>query len=244
MIEKFYGRPENSTFPDIIDQYSVGEINSLRTSTLPLLNYWKDADRRLPGFLDGLGIRTEVRRICFEYPTRSYRSNKSSMTDVMLFSDNWRLAIEGKFTEVANKQETVSKWNSRRSENRSRVAAHWASMLRPFAEFGLSEDSISGIPYQFLHRTASACFQNKTNACVVYHVFYDDRTESKADEFRKMLADACAILKPRATLRVWVVLTGAELIDPNVDKQDALQRLKTTDLYRFASDRYVPLVSP
>ena len=173
-MEKYYGKPTPNSFSDIVDQYSVKEINSIMTSTIPFLNYWKNAKERMPSFLSGLGISSTPRTLAFEYPTRSFDTNKASMTDLMVFCDHWKIAIEAKFTEIGHKYETIWEWNKEKTENRSRVISHWLEILSPFVDAHLVEDSIPDIPYQFLHRTASSCEGDLNNACTVYQLFYNE----------------------------------------------------------------------
>ena len=241
-MEKYYGKPTPNSFSDIVDQYSTKAINSITTSTVPFLNYWKNAEERMPSFLSGLGILSTARTIAFEYPTRSYGTNKASMTDLMVFCDDWRIAIEAKFREIEHRYETIAEWNKERTENRSRVISHWLEMLSPFVDAVLEEDSIGDIPYQFLHRIASSCEAKHGNASTIYQLFYDKNTEPRIDAFIKILASAAKRLEPRSKLKVWVLKVATELLRPNTDKETVLQTLKTDDLYSFGEEQFLQLV--
>lgn len=104
----YYGRPEKEgSYESLLSVFSAHEsLNSAQTSSLPLVQFWRDdadLDRRVSEIVQGipgLDIRAAEKR--FEYatslPPKSGRG-KSSMTDLMILSEHWRVAVEAKYTE-------------------------------------------------------------------------------------------------------------------------------------------------
>jgi hypothetical protein len=238
-IEMRYGKPERQNISEIIDQYSSNSINSVYTSIVPLLQYWKDIDNRIIYYFKKIRINSNHVnhvKVCFEYPTPSYKSNKCSMTDLMIFCNNSKIAIEGKYTEVKRDYTTVEKWNDG-TDNRKQVMLHWQNIIQPFSS---KQMDISNLPYQFLHRVASACYQNNSIAYTVYQLFYDSDTIESCRQFIKVLKESKDVLKPTERLKIFVNAIEVELID-KIKKELVLQRLKENDLYNFKKEELYEL---
>jgi hypothetical protein len=171
-----FGKPSSYDYETILDQFSGTKINSIRTSSIPLVQFWKSTDNRLNELLKETKIDSENPILCFEYPTPSKGRGKSSMTDLMILCGDTKIAIEAKFTEYLEinlKDESISKWKTEKNiNNREIVLNHWTELIRPFSH-DLNDLSIQKITYQFYHRTASACFESKS-AVVVYQIFYEN----------------------------------------------------------------------
>ena len=90
------------------------------------------------------------------------------MTDLMILCDDFKIAIEAKFTEYAKmKTDPIDKWkNNGDKENRLKGLNYWTSLISPFSN-GFDNEALQQISYQFYHRTASACKDSK-RAFVVY----------------------------------------------------------------------------
>ena len=141
----------------LFDTHGDSEFKNLTRSTLPLRAYWNNASTVLSTIGTALGIDDLVNvQPLFEYPTASATSrDKASYSDVMVVSPSTAIAVEGKWTEP--RYETVSKWQIRGNEsNREKVLSHWLQLIGKKAP-ELKQDAISQIPYQMIHRTASAC---------------------------------------------------------------------------------------
>lgn len=236
IIKKYYGKPMTQTFSEIVDQYSIRALNSIKTSTVPLLQYWKDAEKGLNFLKNRLDISMDEVALCFEYPTPSSGSSKCSMTDLMLIGKNFKIAIEGKYTEVKKMQEkTVEEWYTK-SDNRTSVLNHWISILKPYLmKEETTIDDIRKLPYQFLHRVASSCYERPEKAFVIYQVFYDNETKDKAKEFCNLIYEAVNILKPAKRLNIFSHLIEVELTI-HVDKEEVLQKIKQSDVYRIKTE--------
>ncbi|UJS16266.1 MAG: hypothetical protein L3J17_10090 [Candidatus Jettenia sp.] len=94
-----WGNPTENDFDLILDFYSGTKINSDRTSSVPLAQYWKNTNNAITFIAQKIKLQSNSVSIYFEYPTKSAGRNKSSMSDVMIVSDKCKIAIEGKFTE-------------------------------------------------------------------------------------------------------------------------------------------------
>jgi hypothetical protein len=157
----------------LFDTHSDSEFKNLTRSTLPLLAYWGNTLAALSSIGNALGIHDLANvQPSFEYSTASAGPrDKASYSDVMVVSPSTAIAVEGKWTEP--RYETVSKWQIRgNTSNRKRVLSHWLQLIRQKAP-GLNEDAISEIPYQMIHRTASACAVGDKQAVVLYQIFLD-----------------------------------------------------------------------
>lgn len=245
ILEQFYGNPKSQEFSEIIDQYSLSGINSTQTSTIPLLQYWKNTDKCINYLFEKLGLTSDKIKICYEYPTRSYKSNKCSMTDIMIIGNNFRIAIEGKYTEVKHKYETIEEWNDL-TENRKRVIEHWIKIIGPFLSELTSNEKIleklNTFPYQLLHRIASACYDKPRFAFVIYQIFYDAETLNPMKEFIKYLDNSLKILPlNKKMMNIFILMTKINSIK-KVKKGDELQRLKTEDIYAFGEEIFKNIV--
>ena len=199
MTNYYYGHPEKEgSYESLLSVFSAHEsLNSAQTSSLPLVQFWRDdadLDRRVSAIvreISGLDIGAAEKR--FEYatslPPKSGRG-KASMTDLMILSDCWRVAIEAKYTEYTKDpayRPTVDEWMHERRDdkyvkNREKVLNGWHSLIG--SHCGTIPHSV---PYQFIHRVASACCcEGKQRPALVYHLFYDD-DRSAADAFSNRL---------------------------------------------------------
>lgn len=236
-MQLFYGKPTGYSFPEILDQYSPTDLKSTKTSTIPFLNHWKVTEEAARSLKEALGLASEPTTLAFEYPTPSAGKNKASMTDLMVWGNGWKVAIEAKYTEVTTSYETVGKWNAAQTANRSDVAAHWLKMIAPYSQTKLDEQLVRDVPYQFLHRTASACYEIPQRAYVAYQVFYNVKTQSRMHEFIDILRRSVDALQPKQNLHFalnTIEITGQVR---SASKEDVLQFMKEKDVYSFgASD--------
>lgn len=242
-MELFYGKPTGYSFKEILDHYSSKELNSVQTSTVPLLNYWKFTTRAANELQRALDLPSPPTTIAFEYPTPSAGRNKSSMTDLMVLGNGWKVAIEAKYTEVATGYQTVSNWNKGQSENKRQVLLHWLRMIAPYSEAKLDEQAVLDLPYQFIHRTASACHGSPKSAFVVYEIFHDSATEAQMQGFIDALRHAVKTLNPKPNLKFAVHRIEATLSpsDETTELDSILQTLKDGDLYTFGAARWSSL---
>ncbi len=201
----FCGSPGPIPFVTLIRQLGDGTFARPTRSSIPVLAFWKRAIafeevcRELQ--IDPHGPT----QICFEYPVPSADTrSKSSFTDVMCLTDDYAVAVEGKWTEP--RYERVARWQTKGSaEHRKIVLQHWLACIEPFACDKPGVDAVSQAIYQMVHRTASACVAagSKRTACVVYQCFGESdepkhRVESDLKLWKK-------IIRPSERLRFFVL---------------------------------------
>lgn len=214
MSSYHYGNPEKAnTWEYAASIFAAHEsVNSAKTSSLPLVQFWKnkgkscDFSRCVKKFLEECGLSAigpEESCFCFEYsvPVNNERGakGKASMTDLMILTNQYAIAIEAKWTECESVYEPIGKWKgSGVAENHDKVLDGWEGYINNYlkgyvcGKITVTDD----MPYQLLHRIASACYtamqdDTKKSAVVIYHLFYSNQEErDKAINFAKGLEDS------------------------------------------------------
>ncbi|HMV41017.1 MAG TPA: hypothetical protein PK079_11935 [Leptospiraceae bacterium] len=243
-FELYYGKPGKIDYDTIINMFPKNSINSVRTSSLPLLVYWKDTDKKLKKILSFLKLNSSDKySLCFEYPTSSGAKGKASMTDLMILSDSKKIAIEAKFTEVTGKYEVIENWlQNPNKDNRKNVLENWIQMIQPFSSSELKIENIKTIPYQFLHRTASACaYYESKEVYVIYQIFYDGETKAELEKFKKEIIKAKEIINPNEKLKFYLWELEVKQCIEEADKEYAFEQIKTKNIYEFLRDEIVEI---
>ena len=179
----FFGFPKG-TYSEVLRQLGRTRVNSCRTSSIPLAEFWQPENLAkiqslfapyLPGFDPANALKF------FEFPTEAVlegrRIGSPSMTDLMILGNSFQMAVEGKFTEyVRGKDQTIGQWlaakiaedigaswtPAARDAYLRNVLRAWFGIIREAGCTGLADDGAffhdcMDVSYQFLHRTASAC---------------------------------------------------------------------------------------
>lgn len=109
--------------------------------------------------------------LIFEFPVPVQKgTGKPSYTDLAILTSDCFIGIEAKYTEP--KYESVSSWlGPAPSENRKAVLQGWIDLLNRVSTTPLDALTVSGLPYQLIHRAASACFLDRKKRVLVYLVF-------------------------------------------------------------------------
>jgi hypothetical protein len=100
-------------------------------------------------------------------------------------------------------------------------------MIAPFRNEQTCYDDIG---YQFLHRTASACFDTQQQVAVVYQD--DDETAKKADGYQKLLESYVQMKNPnekRLRFYIWKIKTVLK-VDASVNPFETMKR---QNVYEF-----------
>jgi hypothetical protein len=174
-----------TTFGDLLEKYGPTEFDSPFRSTVALLSYWRHAETRLPEFASALGAPLgDSAELEFEYQVPVQRGRgKPSCTDLMIQSADAAVAIEAKSTEP--RYENVRTWLRGESEgNRTAVLDGWLELLSSMAAAPLTRQQVETLPYQLVHRAASACQPKAKGRWLVYHLFSasrDTANEYQAD---------------------------------------------------------------
>lgn len=208
------------TYGEVLSELSKTRVNSWRTSSIPLAEFWQPANlgrigrllyKYLPDFNPVCALKF------FEFPTDALsdgeRIGRPSMTDIMILEAGVQIAVEGKMTEyVRFADKTVREWLNEGVGAadillRHRILKAWlcyihnadCTGLEGFADF---KSNCMDTSYQFLHRTASACnkagLKGGTIPVLLYQLFYDANDAEhiqKMEEFKAELRRWAAALK-------------------------------------------------
>jgi len=149
---------------ELYDEYSKDEFKSPFRSTIPLIILFKKNHlQKLEVF--SFSEKDKI-KYTFEYkvPVRKGEGN-SSYTDLMIITENSSIAIEAKSTEP--KYETIEKWLGN-SDNKKLVLDWWLQLIELKTGVKVEQQKIKDLPYQLIHRTASACYSKKKHTSVIY----------------------------------------------------------------------------
>lgn len=210
MINVVKNREAVNGFDYLVASYSTSEFDSPRRSTVLLLDYWRSFSHAVKSFAALIGVDfPNQSRLLFEYSVPVQAGcGKKSFTDLMLTGDSTVIAIEAKYTE--GPYETVSKWlRCPDDQNRKEVLGGWLSLIQSRTGVSLRIDEISSLPYQLIHRSASACFAPASSRHVVYQVF----DPGKRDYYSKCLHEMARWFQEGSTLSFWLMLCPFEPLD-------------------------------
>lgn len=196
-----------ANFTELINKYNPSEIDSPRRSTVHLLVFWKDTQKRIEQLFFDLNLNKPNNvTACFEYRTPIQKgSGKPSYTDLMLIADDQVMAVEAKYTEP--EYEKVKEWlGNPSSPNRQDVLSGWVELIQKTIGMDINEHFIMDMPYQMIHRTASACYPKASNRAVVYQYFGNDRNmegyyKNELTKMSKVLGEPdilklCLLIRP------------------------------------------------
>ena len=111
-----------------------------------------------------------------------------------------RITIEAKYTEFVKEAKytpLLNEWLVDGKSHRKEIAQCWIDYIKDSGccDVKKLEEILSPeFPYQFLHRTASACFQCQF-PILVYQLFYDEADKGKMIDFEKLLNKCAKDLK-------------------------------------------------
>ena len=208
MIEwAFKGKPQPG-FDALLDCYLGTEFDSPTRSTIPLLQYWRTPEPRLAKLRAALHLPLpDPVLLDFEhkvYPRRG--RGRASHTDVMLTSPSLAVAIEAKWTEP--RYEVVETWLGD-SPNRRDVLQAWFDLLERCGAGPLRPGHVLELPYQMIHRAASACSaESASNPWLLYFVF--DPHPSTRSEYLTDLRGLRDALGSRSSLGIMLVECAIE----------------------------------
>ena len=247
------------SYDQTLDVLSLTKTNSPKTSSIPLADFWhperntlqkEDLFQRI-----GLGyINQQKADYCFEYPTPAYKNresgktlaySKSSMTDLMiLFKGDVRITIEAKYTEYVKEDEytpILNDWYNK-AKHRKAIIQCWIDYINNSGCGAITsaEELLINrpeFPYQFLHRTASACFMCR-RPILVYQLFYDNDQSSvaKMKTFERLLANCAKELKLNSDALPFFIVETEVISCPKRCKGNAsglFTEMKQQALYKF-----------
>ena len=175
-----------SSIEQIIDRYPSNEFNSITISTIPLLDVFFNHD-----MVKLLELKEDDAEYIFEYTLSPKKGKgKASCTDLMILGENINYCIEAKRTE--GRYETVEKWlqkDNSKGNNRQTVLEGWLEYINQDLTLINILEEIKDIPYQMIHRLASACYvHNKTNTPTeLIYLIFESENQSTDKKYKKDL---------------------------------------------------------
>jgi hypothetical protein len=210
---------------EVIDHYNSKEFRSPFRSTIPLLILYKNQ----PRFCFDILLNVDEASFCFEHETKVGNGRgRSSCTDLMIISPEACIAVEAKWTEP--KYKTVEKWLGT-SDNKKEVLEGWLEMIFKYAGVKVAAASILNLPYQLIHRVASACVVHRPKTYVIYLCF--DLNESTTNYYNNILKDFSEIISKKVNLKVIPMRLN------KLDEQENLEREWKSKRTRNVSARVV-----
>ena len=163
----------------------------------------------------------------------------------MVLSPEQAIAMEAKWTEP--RYPVVAKWLTG-SSNRKAVLQGWCELLEQHGARPIKEGSLFELPYQMVHRAASACHAIKTGPpLLVYLVFKP--TARKRAEYLSDLSRLRDVLGPRSALAIALAECSIEQLPLLAElrrrwdagerhlHEPVLRALKSGDLLRAVLER-------
>jgi hypothetical protein len=197
-----------STHADVVSHLPDDCFDKVTRSTIPLLDYWREPVDRLQslGALLGWPAFTAAELLFERQVPVVQGKGKASFTDLMIVGEQSAIAIEAKYTEPP--YQSVADWLEQGdAANRARVLGGWLSRIGQVAGTVFGTAAVEALPYQLIHRTASACSMPASRRAVVYQVFNDTHLGYYNDSLRSL----AALLGEPATLALAVLHVPATL---------------------------------
>ncbi len=209
--EIYFKKDKIETFNEIVGKYGIDEFKSPYRSTLPLLVLFKTQQWNNFGLFENSN-ETSAKYI-FEFETKIKKGKgKPSCTDLMIEYQNTCIAIEAKRTEPP--YEIVKNWLGD-SDNRKLVLDGWLEIIGAYINSKIDYGLVNDLPYQLIHRVASACSMNKLKTHIVYLGF--DLNKTKMDYYFRNINLFSKLLKSKIAIH---------LICFQLDKSDEQKRLE------------------
>lgn len=249
------------SYDEALDVLSTTKTNSTKTSSLPLADFWhpdrnKSSKKQL---LLSLGIHQDPKLAdyCFEYPTPALNSkngrallySKPSMTDLMVVFEDTRITIEAKYTEykAAEYSPLLREWYEKGypggAPHRKPIIQCWIDYIHGKNKYMADEllKDCPQLPYQFLHRAASACYGCK-HPFLVYQLFYDKKDADKMKEFEKLLQKCAQQLKLDRKKLPFYIVENEVISCPQYRKgaaSEIFNKMKQEFQYQFGNSMVV-----
>jgi hypothetical protein len=166
-----YGKAAQ-TLTEVVESFETSEFDSPLRSTVTLLDYWRNCENAFSIWAKRLELDvTRANWFEFEFAVRPPRGKgKPSFTDLAIATDCNLVAIEAKFLEPP--YESCAEWlGDEPSKNRKEVLAGWLDILSSRTGRTIDTSEILYLPYQLIHRAASACSMPRLKPVLIYQIF-------------------------------------------------------------------------
>ena len=191
-------------YEQLLGCYPDREFDSPKRSTVPHLVCWRNPKTRLHELSKALDFpEYDWMSLDFEHMVNVQRGKgKASCTDLMLTSSDISFAIESKWTEP--RYEDVAAWicSGKSRLNRTKVLKGWLELLGRSCLSKLSIADILELPYQLVHRAASAYSTDTATRWLIYQLFEMD--SEKHEMYVNDLQRLANVLGTSRTLRICV----------------------------------------
>ena len=170
----YWEKTEAPNFDSLLQVIPADVFASPRRSVLPLLDFFRNPESALEALSDATGMELrDAMDLVFEYSVQVQRgSGKASYSDLAIFTPTTSLIIEAKYTEP--EYEPVTHWlGSPATSNRIDVLQGWLDLLRRVSAQPISPTDVADLPYQLIHRAASASYPEVERRGLAYLIFGD-----------------------------------------------------------------------
>lgn len=175
-MKKYYKNIVFEKTIDLVNLFPEKEFDSPYRSTICLISMFEN--NMASSFVKSFG---DITRIVYEYEVDVVQGKgKPSCSDLLIETPSCSYIIEAKRTE--GKYDSVKTWLGN-SQNRIMVLKGWLSLINSKIGTSIVTEDVLRIPYQMIHRVASACSLNASNVKTVYLGF--DLTEKMCDYYLK-----------------------------------------------------------
>jgi hypothetical protein len=210
-----FGETEIANIKDSLNYYPKNEFDSPYRSTIVLLEYYYQIIQNTNNLFDVETGNDTQYILEYTYKPTELKS-RPSCTDLMILGDNFCMAIEAKRCE--GEYETVKHWlNSGILANRLKVLDLWLLIINQNIGSNLNNDDILKLPYQMIHRVASACSCEKKFIHVVYLGF--DVTDEMKRYYEKIIKDFKKLITDKAMSKFSMVFKSISLVKTDAAKE-------------------------
>ncbi|MGL1890610.1 MAG: hypothetical protein OCD02_03240 [Spirochaetaceae bacterium] len=199
----YFKKHKCQTMNEVIKSFPLNEFKSPYRSTIPLIVLIKDQSELFKRV-----IQLEyIESLTFEYATPfKYGKGSYSYSDLLVISNNKSVIVEAKRTEP--KYITVGKWDNG-SENRTKILDGWLEYISSYIGQDISLNDIQNVPYQMIHRIASACALNVKNIEILYLCF------NTTDKMKKYYIENLSIMAKLTGNKI-----GLSFVDLKINRKD------------------------
>lgn len=227
-FQYLYDRQPVENLAKLCRRFPPWQFKSSFRSTVPLLSLVDQGRDVWNALMAPLGVPADA-PVHIEYGVVSPKAGgKPSQTDAMIVAPNVVVGVEAKWTEPREKpvSKRIAQPESDGGDPRDTVRG-WLARMQPFACAPLEIDAFLDVPYQVVHRIASACTvatERNVHAEVVYLHFSPspDAKSATPDDYVRDLQAAKAAMGG-------VINLGLTFVDMHVTGTAAFERIKQLD---------------
>lgn len=207
----YFKKQKLTSIDDIYKKFNKKEFKSPYRSTIPLIALFKNNQITNIKSIKSNSI-SNIDYI-FEYETPVIQGKgRPSCSDLLIEYSNGCIVIEAKRKEPP--YEKVEKWLGS-STNKKLVLEGWLELINNYTDLKIDLSEITDLPYQLIHRVASACSLKKQQTEIIYIGF--NLNERKANYYLSCLEKFSTILENRIDFYLYCY---------NIDKSEELIKLE------------------